>query len=112
MTTREYLAAIIARHLDPVATRRSDPAGAIADAILAAGFKHPQDVAAQAKAALAAQREGIAAVLEAEGHLRCPIHGIPDCSPLLNGCSVPNYIRNTLALAATAARTYTQEAGE
>lgn len=22
--------------------------------------------------------------------LRCPVHGIPDCSPLLNGCSLPN----------------------
>lgn len=23
----------------------------------------------------------------------CPVHGIPDCSPLLNGCSIPNFIR-------------------
>lgn len=22
--------------------------------------------------------------------IRCPVHGIPDCSPLLNGCSIPN----------------------
>lgn len=21
---------------------------------------------------------------------RCPVHYIPDCSPLLNGCSIPN----------------------
>lgn len=24
--------------------------------------------------------------------LRCPVHGIPDCSPLLNGCSIPSRI--------------------
>jgi hypothetical protein len=24
-----------------------------------------------------------------EAVTRCPIHGIPDCSPLLNGCSMP-----------------------
>jgi hypothetical protein len=24
--------------------------------------------------------------------LRCPVHSIPDCSPLLNGCSIPNWL--------------------
>jgi hypothetical protein len=24
--------------------------------------------------------------------IRCPVHGIPDCSPLLNGCSIPNQL--------------------
>lgn len=24
--------------------------------------------------------------------LVCPVHGIPDCSPLLNGCVIPNRI--------------------
>jgi hypothetical protein len=32
----------------------------------------------------------IAALLAAR--IVCPVHGIPDCSPLLNGCSVPRYI--------------------
>ena len=27
------------------------------------------------------------------GELVCPTHGIPDCSPLLNGCTVPAYLR-------------------
>lgn len=22
--------------------------------------------------------------------IRCPVHNMPDCSPLLNGCSIPN----------------------
>lgn len=22
----------------------------------------------------------------------CPVHGIPDCGPLLNGCSIPRHI--------------------
>ena len=21
--------------------------------------------------------------------IRCPVHGVPDCSPLLNGCTIP-----------------------
>lgn len=25
--------------------------------------------------------------------LRCPVHDIPDCSPLLNGCSTPILLR-------------------
>jgi hypothetical protein len=29
--------------------------------------------------------------------LRCPVHGIPDCSPLLNGCSIPNRIAAEVA---------------
>jgi hypothetical protein len=24
----------------------------------------------------------------------CPVHKIPDCSPLLNGCSVPNWLHD------------------
>ncbi len=24
---------------------------------------------------------------------RCPVHDIPDCSPLLNGCSLPEHLR-------------------
>lgn len=27
---------------------------------------------------------------------KCPQHGIPDCSPLLNGCRLPEYLRNQL----------------
>lgn len=22
--------------------------------------------------------------------IRCPVHDMPDCSPILNGCSIPN----------------------
>lgn len=22
-------------------------------------------------------------------YFKCPVHGLPDCSPLLNGCSIP-----------------------
>ncbi len=29
--------------------------------------------------------------------LRCPVHGIPDCSPILNGCSLPNRLSNAYA---------------
>ena len=27
---------------------------------------------------------------------RCPVHDMPDCSPLLNGCSIPAVIRTQL----------------
>ena len=27
---------------------------------------------------------------------RCPVHDMPDCSPLLNGCSLPAVIRTQL----------------
>ena len=36
-------------------------------------------------------REGIAAALLGE-RITCPVHGIPDCSPLLNGCSLPAHL--------------------
>jgi hypothetical protein len=26
----------------------------------------------------------------------CPVHKIPDCSPLLNGCSIPNVIADRI----------------
>lgn len=25
---------------------------------------------------------------------RCPMHNMPDCSPLLNGCNIPNNLYN------------------
>lgn len=28
--------------------------------------------------------------------VRCPVHGIPDCSPLLNACSLPSHLRGAL----------------
>jgi hypothetical protein len=28
---------------------------------------------------------------------RCPVHGIPDCSPILNGCSIPNQMASLYA---------------
>lgn len=46
----------------------------------------------------AAAREAAIEHLDAEplgltaDDLRCPVHGIPDCSALLNGCSIPNVI--------------------
>lgn len=36
--------------------------------------------------------------------IRCPVHGIPDCSPLLNGCSVPNLLRDAYDQGAHEAR--------
>jgi hypothetical protein len=29
--------------------------------------------------------------------LRCPVHGIPDCSPLLNGCALVNALHESTA---------------
>jgi hypothetical protein len=33
-----------------------------------------------------------APVVMDDDRIRCPVHGIPDCSPLLNGCSIPNQL--------------------
>jgi hypothetical protein len=30
---------------------------------------------------------------------RCPIHDMPDCSPLLNGCSIPTEVAERVAAA-------------
>lgn len=36
------------------------------------------------------------AALERVRAMRCPVHGIPDCSPMLNGCSVMTAIHRAL----------------
>lgn len=36
-------------------------------------------------------RERIATDIEAR-RIVCPVHGMPDCSPLLNGCPIPNML--------------------
>lgn len=38
--------------------------------------------------------------------IRCPVHGIPDCSPLLNGCSIPTTTVQGRVHMAEWARTY------
>jgi hypothetical protein len=45
-------------------------------------------LAAHVAQAKADERERIAQAIEAT-RITCPDHGIPDCSPLLNGCSAP-----------------------
>lgn len=36
----------------------------------------------------AAIRQLVTAGLALQERIQCPVHGIPDCSPLLNGCSL------------------------
>jgi hypothetical protein len=33
--------------------------------------------------------------------IKCPVHNIPDCSPLLNGCTIVNYISGLISDALT-----------
>jgi hypothetical protein len=46
---------------------------------------------------------------------RCPIHNMPDCSPLLNGCSIPNQVAArvdaTLAIHARVTATIREQIG-
>ncbi|UFU03465.1 hypothetical protein LQF12_02305 [Ruania suaedae] len=40
-------------------------------------------------------RQDVGKALRAQ-RIVCPVHGIPDCSALLNGCTRPNLIRKTV----------------
>ena len=63
-------------------TARADPTNM---ARLALGFPELVRMVAQAQN----DEDGMAAlVVIAEAREVCPVHNIPDCSPLLNGCSL------------------------
>lgn len=71
-----------------------DAIGGAASADDASVAAHPDFVDAAATAVLAvfAERDRVLRERIEEHPFRCPVHGMTDCSPLLNGCSIPNQV--------------------
>ena len=54
---------------------------------------------------LAQIREGVAVAMQAQ-KFTCPVHNATDCSPLLNGCNIPNYLVGQMQADSLIARNY------
>lgn len=75
----------------------------VARSIITAGWRSPEQVAAL----LADQRDGITAVIEAR-RIICPVHHMPDCSPMLNCRDLLKHLHEQREIDARIVRTFTK----